>query len=87
MKPIEEVVKIIAESYKEEMEEHECESLREYFKIMWYTKEDYIGDFIDRLNEAHADDKFNYTDDMELITDEKVYTCGEIIRKVKAYKF
>ena len=82
-----EIVKLIADGFREDVEFDGFENLREYFKVMGFDREDYISEFKSILDEQSAFDRYNYTDEMEILEDGKTYTLEELIRKVKAYKF
>ena len=83
---IDEIVKIIAESYRSDIEFDGFESIREYFKVMKFDREDYIQEFKSILDETKAYEKYNYTDEMEICEDNRIYSLDELIRKVKNYK-
>lgn len=87
MKKINEVVSIIAEGFREDIEFDGFRDLREYFKSMQFDSEDYKENFRQILDEAKAFEKYNYTDDMEVLEDGKLYTLKDVVRLVKAYKY
>lgn len=82
-----EIVKLIAESYRKDVEFDGFKNLKEYFKAMGLDREDYIEEFKYILDEQKAFERYDYTDDMEVLEDGKTYTVNELIRNVKAYKF
>lgn len=87
MKRIDEIITIIAEGFRADVEFDGFENLREYFKTMQFGSEDYAEEFKAILDEAKAFEKYDYTDEMEVLEDNKIYSLKDVIRMVKAYKF
>lgn len=85
MTKFEEAVKIIAEDYREECEEHEW-TIREAFKCWQCDTEDLQAEFLSILNYNKFDGYF--TDDCEILDDDGNFkTLKELIKAVKKYKF
>ena len=79
---------IIAESCREECEEHGFESIREMIKCYRMDKEDMLSEFVGALQDANADKEFYFTDDGEVFEANELtpHTFDELIAEVKKYK-
>ena len=83
MTEFEKAVKIIAEEYKSECDVFDC-TIADLFKSWRLDLEDAKVEFLSILQEKY--DGY-FTDDCEIITDDKVYTLKQLLKAVKNYQF
>ena len=85
MARFEEMVKIVAESYREDCEERDC-TIKELFKCWQYDKEDMIDEFCGILNDSEYADYV--TDECEIFDDDDtIKTFRQFSMAVKKYEF
>lgn len=83
MTEFEKVVKIIADEYKSDCDELDC-TIAELFKCWQIDNEEIKADFWSILNEKYDGD---FTDDCEIITENKVFSFKQLVKAVKNYQF
>ena len=85
MTRFEEMVKIVAESFKEDCEERDC-TIKELFKCWGLDKQDMIEEFCSILNETEFHQFV--TDDCEIFDDDgTIKTFRQFSMAVKNYQF
>lgn len=90
MTNIEKAVAIIVESFREDCAELHCETIGEYFKIMWMDSNDAKEEFLFILQDAenHGNIGFQFTDDCEIEKENgDFHTFRELMKAVRNYKF
>ena len=87
-KNLKRAAEIIAESCREECEEHGFESVREMIQCYRMDKEDMLSEFVGTLQDANADKEFYFTDAGEVFEANELtpHTFDELIAEVKKYK-
>ena len=85
MTRFEKMVKVVAESFREDCVEMDC-TIKEAFKCWGMDKEDMIDEFIYVLNETEYADFI--TDECEIIDDDdSIKTFRQFSMAIKNYKF
>lgn len=91
MTNLEKAVALIANDCREEAAEVECETMQEYFKVMWIDKEEALAWFVDVLRDAEAEGLFTafFTDDCEIEheNDGGFYSFKELLKAVRKVRF
>ena len=85
MTRFDEMVKIVAESYKEDCKDYDC-TIKELFKCWQFDKEDMIEEFCGILNDSEYSDYV--TDECEIFDEDGVIkTFRQFSMAVKNYVF
>ena len=85
MTRFEEMVKIVAENYREDCAEYDC-TIKELFKCWGFDKEDMIDEFCGILNDSEYSDYV--TDECEIFDDDgSIKTFRQFSASVKKYDF
>ena len=85
MTRFEEMVKVVAESYREDCEEMDC-TIKELFKCWGFDKEDMIDEFCGILNDSEFG--LFVTDECEIFDDgDSIKTFSQFLKAVKNYEF
>lgn len=85
MSRFDEMVKIVAESYKDDCAEMDC-TIKELFRCWQFDKEDMIEDFLYTLNESPYAEFV--TDECEIFDDdESIKTFRQFAKAVRNYTF
>lgn len=83
-------VQIITAAYKDDLAEYECETIGDFFRIMWMETKDIKRDFWYLLAEASKTGDFDwsaFSDDVEIFeNDGKIISFRSLSMAVRKYK-